>query len=153
MPPLSIVFCGTPKFACPSLQALANDPAFKITHVITQPDKPTGRKQEMTAPPVKILAEKLGIPVLQPKDINSQFSISPRLPHRRRLRSDPLPGTSQVAKDRPHQRPCLASPAFSRRLAHSSRNSRRRKGNRCHCSAHGGEAGYGTHPRAGESLH
>ena len=75
MPPLSIVFCGTPKFACPSLQALANDPAFKITHVITQPDKPTGRKQEMTAPPVKILAEKLGIPVLQPKDINSQFSI------------------------------------------------------------------------------
>src|SRR3989344_9286028 len=74
MPPLSIVFCGTPKFACPSLQALANDPAFKITHVITQPDKPTGRKQEMTAPPVKILAEKLGIPILQPKDINAWFN-------------------------------------------------------------------------------
>lgn len=73
MPPLTIVFCGTPAFACPSLQALFDDPAFTVTHVITQPDKPVGRKQEITPPPVKLLADKLGIPVLQPKDINQNL--------------------------------------------------------------------------------
>lgn len=69
----SVIFCGTPAFACPSLQALFDDPAFTVTRVITQPDKPVGRKQEMTPPPVKLLAEKLGIPVLQPKDINQNL--------------------------------------------------------------------------------
>ncbi len=71
----SIVFCGTPEFALPSLQALTEDPAFRVTHVITQPDKPVGRKQEMTSPPVKILANELGIPVLQPRNINKDLQL------------------------------------------------------------------------------
>ncbi|HLD07482.1 MAG TPA: methionyl-tRNA formyltransferase [Candidatus Peribacterales bacterium] len=70
MSPKTIIFCGTPEFACPSLLALRNDSAFEVTHVITQPDKPKGRRQTLVAPPVKSLAEKLGIPVLQPSNIN-----------------------------------------------------------------------------------
>jgi methionyl-tRNA formyltransferase len=70
MPPLTITFCGTPEFACPSLQALHEDPAFDVVQVITQPDKPVGRKRVVTAPAVKVLAEKLGLPVAQPEDIN-----------------------------------------------------------------------------------
>jgi methionyl-tRNA formyltransferase len=66
----SVIFCGTPDFAVPSLQALIDEDAFNVLAVITQPDKPVGRKQLLTAPAVKILAEKNGIPVFQPENIN-----------------------------------------------------------------------------------
>jgi len=69
--PLRIVFCGTPAFAVPSLQALLEDQSLNVHTVITQPDKPVGRSQEMCPPPVKLLAENHGIPVLQPEDINA----------------------------------------------------------------------------------
>ena len=65
-----IIFCGTPEIAIPYLEALYSDPAFKIELVITQPDKPIGRKQIITPTPVKLKAEELGIKVLQPSDIN-----------------------------------------------------------------------------------
>ncbi len=68
--PFRIVFCGTPAFAVPSLQALAADPAYKVELVITQPDKPIGRKQVITPTPVKVAALELGIPVEQPDNIN-----------------------------------------------------------------------------------
>lgn len=71
----SVIFCGTPEFAVPSLQALLDDPAFIVTHVITQPDRPAGRGNALTSPPVKILAEQHGIPVLQPKSLNSEWSV------------------------------------------------------------------------------
>lgn len=67
----SVVFAGTPAFAVPSLSALAADPAFSVSLVITQPDKPAGRRQELAAPPVKTRAIELGIPVIQPEDINT----------------------------------------------------------------------------------
>src|SRR3989338_9112145 len=73
MKPFSVVFLGTSPFALPSLQALIDDPQFKVQAVWTQPDKPAGRKQILTAPPVKILAEMLKIPVSQPEDINKEF--------------------------------------------------------------------------------
>src|SRR3989338_453978 len=69
-----IIFCGTPAFACPSLQALHDDSAFEVIQVITQPDKPVGRGKKLTAPPVKELAIALGIPVIQPTNINSEFN-------------------------------------------------------------------------------
>ena len=72
--PFTIIFCGTPAFAVPSLEALAADAAFDIRLVITQPDKPQGRKQMLTAPPVKLAAERLGIPVWQPENINAEIS-------------------------------------------------------------------------------
>lgn len=66
----SIIFCGTPSFAVPSLRALAQDPAFDISLVITQPDRPVGRSKEPVASPVKQEALKLHLPIFQPDNIN-----------------------------------------------------------------------------------
>jgi methionyl-tRNA formyltransferase len=62
---IKIVFMGSPDFAVPSLRALASH--FKVVGVITQPDRPAGRGRKLTPPPVKVLAEELGIPTLQPQ--------------------------------------------------------------------------------------
>ncbi|MFH1670114.1 MAG: methionyl-tRNA formyltransferase [Patescibacteria group bacterium] len=70
----SIIFCDTPKFAVPSLEALIADSAFSVDLVITQPDKPVGRKQELTSPPVKKCAQSHGIFVAQPDNLNSDLS-------------------------------------------------------------------------------
>ena len=48
-----IVFMGTPDFAVPALEALIRSPEYEVALVICQPDKPQGRKQILTAPPVK----------------------------------------------------------------------------------------------------
>jgi methionyl-tRNA formyltransferase len=64
--PISIVFCATPTIAVPTLTALASDARFSVILVITQGDKPVGRKQVRTPPPIKRHAESLKIPVLQP---------------------------------------------------------------------------------------
>lgn len=66
----SIIFCGTPSFAVPSLRALAQDPAFDVSLVITQPDRPVGRSKELQASPVKQAALKLHLPIFQPDNIN-----------------------------------------------------------------------------------
>ncbi len=66
---LNIVFAGTPEFSVPFLEALIKEE--NIRAVITRPDRPAGRKRITTPPPVKVLAEKSGIRVLQPEDINS----------------------------------------------------------------------------------
>ncbi len=58
-----IVFMGSPDFALPALQALAEH--FEVVGVVTQPDKPAGRGRVLTPPPVKVLAQELDIPVMQ----------------------------------------------------------------------------------------
>lgn len=68
---------GTPQFAVPSLRALVGEP-YSLT-VVTQPDKPSGRGGRVTPPPVKVLAQELGLPVLQPPtlkdpDFRAQFA-------------------------------------------------------------------------------
>lgn len=63
---ISTIFFGTHDFAAKILQGLLDDSRFSIDLVITQPDKPVGRKQEQQKPAVKILAEKHGLKVLQP---------------------------------------------------------------------------------------
>ncbi|MGM0844548.1 MAG: methionyl-tRNA formyltransferase [Bacillota bacterium] len=66
-----IVFMGTPHFSVPVLQSLmSND--YDVIAVVTQPDRPVGRKRVMTPPPVKVEAEKLGIPVYQPEKIREK---------------------------------------------------------------------------------
>ncbi|HZD94635.1 MAG TPA: methionyl-tRNA formyltransferase, partial [Candidatus Sulfotelmatobacter sp.] len=65
---MKLVFCGTPQFAVPSLERLATA-GFDVQLVVTQPDRPQGRGMELTAPPVKQSALKLGLPVLQPEKI------------------------------------------------------------------------------------
>lgn len=72
--PLRIVFLGTSPFAIPSLQALAADGAFRVDAVITQPDRPVGRKQSLTPPPVKEAALALGLRVLQPAKIRTEWT-------------------------------------------------------------------------------
>jgi methionyl-tRNA formyltransferase len=67
---MKLVFCGTPEFAVPSLQALI-DAGHEIPLVLTQPDRPAGRKHELQIPPVKQLATKLGLPVLQPERLKT----------------------------------------------------------------------------------
>lgn len=59
-----VLFAGTPDFALPSLEALVRH-GYDVVGVLTQPDKPQTRKMIMTPPPVKVAAEKYGIPVLQ----------------------------------------------------------------------------------------
>ncbi len=65
--PANIAFFGTPQFAVPILGKLARN-GFKPVAVFCAPDKPVGRKQTLTPPPVKILAQKYNIPVFQPAD-------------------------------------------------------------------------------------
>ena len=65
---MKIVFFGTPIFAAPILETLAEIPNFKILKVDTQPDKPVGRKGEITPPPVKKTALDLGLDVIQPQN-------------------------------------------------------------------------------------
>jgi methionyl-tRNA formyltransferase len=71
--PLRVIFAGTPKIAVTSLKALIDDPAFDVILVITQPDKPVGRKKIIQESPVKIYALQAGIKVLQPQDINTDY--------------------------------------------------------------------------------
>ncbi|MBE0478581.1 methionyl-tRNA formyltransferase [Candidatus Aerophobetes bacterium] len=66
---LSIVFMGTPRFACPSLEKLAEQE--KVVAVVTQPDRPVGRGKKIASPPLKVVASKIGIPVYQPRDIKA----------------------------------------------------------------------------------
>ena len=63
-----IVFMGTPAFAVPSLKALL-DRGENVVCVVTQPDRPKGRGRKIMMPPVKELALKASIPVLQPESI------------------------------------------------------------------------------------
>ena len=60
-----IIFMGTPDFACPTLQKLV-ELGENLVAVVTQPDRPKGRGQHLMPPPVKLLAAKQSIPVLQP---------------------------------------------------------------------------------------
>ena len=68
---MRIVFMGTPDFAVPSLQALI-DAGHDVCAVYTQPDNPQGRKQILTAPPVKTLALEHDIPVFQPNTLKNE---------------------------------------------------------------------------------
>jgi methionyl-tRNA formyltransferase len=63
---LRVAFFGTPAFAVPTLEHLLRSP-HQVVGVITQPDRPRGRGQQVTEAPVKALATSLGLPVLQPE--------------------------------------------------------------------------------------
>ncbi len=69
--PTRLVFCGTPEFALPSLRRLTAEPDFSIEAVVTQPDRPRGRQQQPTAPPIKEAALEAGLHTYQPEKIRS----------------------------------------------------------------------------------
>ncbi len=70
-----IVFFGTNDFAAGILQGLLENPSISVKLIVTQPDKPIGRKKTLHAPPVKVLAEKHGISIEQPATLKN-YSLS-----------------------------------------------------------------------------
>ncbi|MFT3895953.1 MAG: methionyl-tRNA formyltransferase [Anaerolineales bacterium] len=62
-----VVFMGSPDFSLSTLRALAK--MYEVLGVVTQPDRASGRGRELKAPPVKVLAQELGIPVMQPEKL------------------------------------------------------------------------------------
>lgn len=66
----SVIFMGTPQFSVPILEKLIQDPAYDVQAVLTQPDRPQGRKHILKPSPVKELALKHDIEVLQPAKLN-----------------------------------------------------------------------------------
>lgn len=65
---MKLVFLGTPEFAVPTLERIAAA-GHQVVAAFTQPDRPKGRGNELAAPPVKIAAERLSIPVYQPERV------------------------------------------------------------------------------------
>lgn len=66
-----IVFFGTSDFSVPTFRAILADKRFEVVAAVTQPDKPVGRHQEVTPPPVKVLAQENTIPVYQFEKVKS----------------------------------------------------------------------------------
>ena len=70
-----IIFMGTPDFSVPVLQRIIKD-GYEVIAVVTQPDRPVGRKRVLTPPPVKVEAIKLGLPVYQPEKIRNHEELA-----------------------------------------------------------------------------
>ena len=71
---MRVIFMGTPDFATGTMQAL-HDAGHDIVLAVTQPDKPVGRGGKIQSPPVKVLAQELGIPVYQPEKVRAQEAL------------------------------------------------------------------------------
>jgi methionyl-tRNA formyltransferase len=70
----TIIFMGTPDFSVPVLEKIIED-GYEILAVVTQPDRPVGRKKVLTPPPVKAAALKHGLPVLQPEKLSKSAEL------------------------------------------------------------------------------
>src|SRR3989344_3525936 len=70
------IFFGTQSFAASILEALLKSGDYEIAAVVTQPDRPVGRSQELEKSPVKILAEKHNLNILQPESLKT-FTLHP----------------------------------------------------------------------------
>jgi methionyl-tRNA formyltransferase len=75
---VKLVFCGTPRFAVPTLEALLVA-GHDVALVVSQPDRLVGRSQQLTAPPVKLAALAAGLPVAQPEKIRSNVEFRSEL--------------------------------------------------------------------------
>ncbi|MBC1680261.1 methionyl-tRNA formyltransferase [Listeria welshimeri] len=69
-----IIFMGTPAFSVPILEQLAS--TYDVIAVVTQPDRPVGRKRILTPPPVKKAALELAIPVFQPEKLRTSSELN-----------------------------------------------------------------------------
>ncbi len=66
---MKLIFFGSPEFALPSLARLASEPEFRVSLVVSRPDRKVGRSGELRSPPVAALARQLGLPLAQPEGI------------------------------------------------------------------------------------
>jgi len=69
---IRVVYMGTPEYARVILERLIEEKGIEVALVLTQPDRPVGRKRVLTPPPVKVLAERHGIEVLQPESLKEE---------------------------------------------------------------------------------
>ena len=67
-----VVFMGTPDFSVPALETIIRE-GYEVVGVVTQPDRPVGRKRILTPTPVKQKAMEHGIPVFQPEKIKEDY--------------------------------------------------------------------------------
>jgi len=75
---VKLVFCGTPQFAVPTLQAVL-EAGHHVELVVTQPDRPSGRGMALTIPPVKETALLRGLPVVQPEKLKNNLEFRAQL--------------------------------------------------------------------------
>jgi methionyl-tRNA formyltransferase len=75
---MDLVFCGTPQFAVPTLEKLAES-GFRVRLVVTQPDRPRGRGQKPAASPVKLRAQALGLSVVEPEQVKINDALRAQL--------------------------------------------------------------------------
>ncbi len=83
MKPIKLVYLGTPDFSATILDSIIKNPNINVVGVVTQPDKPKGRKMIPTASPVAQLAEKHNIPVFKPSKLDQS-----NLQHIKLLKAD-----------------------------------------------------------------
>ena len=67
---MRVIYLGTPEFAVPPLKAIIESEGHTVVGVVTQPDRPVGRKNIITPPPVTVVATSYGIPVFQYEKIS-----------------------------------------------------------------------------------
>ncbi len=70
-----VCFLGTPDFAATHLKMLLADDHYEVVGVVTQPDRPSGRKMQLTPSPVKILAEQFKLPIVTPENLRKEPEI------------------------------------------------------------------------------
>ncbi len=76
---IKIVFMGTPRIADEILKSVLKNDSIEIVGVVTQPDKPVGRKKRLTSPPVKLTALKHNLPVFQPERVRKNKELKEEL--------------------------------------------------------------------------
>ena len=76
MKKLNGIFCGTPEFAVPSLEAFWEHQDILLKAVVSMPDRPAGRGQKMSSPPVALFAQDRGIPLIQTGNINASGELA-----------------------------------------------------------------------------
>jgi methionyl-tRNA formyltransferase len=75
---VKLVFCGTPEFAVPSLEAVVAA-GHEVSLILTQPDRPAGRKMELQVPPIKTVGLRLDLEVVQPEKVKANQDLRDRL--------------------------------------------------------------------------
>lgn len=73
---MRIVFIGTGAIGVPTLRALLDAPEHAVIGVVTQPDKPVGRRQQMQAPPIKTELTTAALPILQPRRLREEEAVA-----------------------------------------------------------------------------
>lgn len=73
---MRVAYIGSGDIGLPALRALLDEPPHEVVAVITQPDRPAGRHQILSASPIKALAQARGVPVLQPERIRQPEAVA-----------------------------------------------------------------------------